>query len=113
MKFPRVDLYVEGYQTREVAVTGAVQKPGRYDIANRDESIIDMIGRAGGTDFGFRTESNLVLEAHSTRSPERTSIRLGLYHTMHRGRAILSHCPGRRDTSFSASLIDPASPVRR
>jgi protein involved in polysaccharide export with SLBB domain len=48
MKFPRVDLYVEGYQTREVAVTGAVQKPGRYDIANRDESIIDMIGRAGG-----------------------------------------------------------------
>jgi protein involved in polysaccharide export with SLBB domain len=48
MKFPRVDLYVEGYQTREVAVTGAVQKPGRYDIANRNESIIDMIGRAGG-----------------------------------------------------------------
>jgi protein involved in polysaccharide export with SLBB domain len=48
MKYPRVDLYVEGYQTREVAVTGAVQKPGRYDIANRNESIIDMIGRAGG-----------------------------------------------------------------
>ena len=48
MKFPRVDLYVEGYQTREVAVTGAVQKPGRYDLPNRNESIIDMIGRAGG-----------------------------------------------------------------
>ena len=48
MRYPRVELYVEGYQTREVAVTGAVQKPGRYDLPNRDESIIDMIGRAGG-----------------------------------------------------------------
>jgi polysaccharide export outer membrane protein len=48
MKYPRVDLFVESYQTREVAVTGAVQKPGRYDVPNRNESIIDMIGRAGG-----------------------------------------------------------------
>ncbi|HVB80536.1 MAG TPA: polysaccharide biosynthesis/export family protein [Candidatus Binataceae bacterium] len=48
MKYPRVDLFVESYQTREVAVTGAVQKPGRYDLPNRDESILDMIGRAGG-----------------------------------------------------------------
>jgi len=48
MKYPRVDLYVDGYQTREVAVTGAVQKPGRYDLSNRNESIVDMIGRAGG-----------------------------------------------------------------
>jgi polysaccharide biosynthesis/export protein len=42
MNYPRVDLYVEGYQTR------AVQKPGQYDLPNRNESIIDMIGRAGG-----------------------------------------------------------------
>jgi polysaccharide biosynthesis/export protein len=48
MRYPRVDLFVENYQTREVAVTGAVQKPGRYDLSNRNESIIDMIGRAGG-----------------------------------------------------------------
>lgn len=48
MRYPRVDLFVETYQTREVAVTGAVQKPGRYDLPNRNESIIDMIGRAGG-----------------------------------------------------------------
>jgi polysaccharide export outer membrane protein len=48
MRYPRVELYVEGYEAREVAVTGAVQKPGRYDLPNRDVSIIDMIGRAGG-----------------------------------------------------------------
>ena len=49
MKYPRVELFVKRYQTREVAVTGAVQKPGRYDLANMDQSILDMIGRAGGT----------------------------------------------------------------
>jgi polysaccharide biosynthesis/export protein len=48
MKYPRVDLFVQRYQTRQVAVTGAVQKPGRYTLANMDQSILDMIGRAGG-----------------------------------------------------------------
>jgi protein involved in polysaccharide export with SLBB domain len=48
MKYPRVDLYVEGYQTREVAVTGAVNKPGRFDVSDKDQSILDMISRAGG-----------------------------------------------------------------
>lgn len=48
MKYPRVDLFVKRYQTREVAVTGAVQKPGRYDLANMNQSILDLIGRAGG-----------------------------------------------------------------
>ncbi len=48
MKYPRVDLFVERYQAREVFVSGAVQKPGRYDLANLDQSITDMIGRAGG-----------------------------------------------------------------
>lgn len=48
MKYPRVDLFVKRYQARDVAVTGAVQKPGRYDLANMNQSILDMIGRAGG-----------------------------------------------------------------
>jgi polysaccharide export outer membrane protein len=48
MKYPRVDLFVEQYQTREVAVVGAVQKAGLYDLANSNQSLMDMIGRAGG-----------------------------------------------------------------
>lgn len=48
MKYPRVDLFVKRYQTREVAVTGAVQKPGTYTLANMDQSVLEMIGRAGG-----------------------------------------------------------------
>lgn len=48
MKYPRVDLFVDRYQTREVAVIGAVQKPGEYVLPDMNESIIEMIGRAGG-----------------------------------------------------------------
>ena len=48
MKFPRVELFVERYQARDVAVVGAVQKPGMYDLANPNESIINVIGIAGG-----------------------------------------------------------------
>lgn len=48
MKFPRVELFVERYQARDVAVMGAVQKPGLYDLVNSDQSIMDVIGLAGG-----------------------------------------------------------------
>lgn len=48
MKYPRVDLFVDRYQTREVAVIGAVQKPGEYVLPDMNESIMEMIGRAGG-----------------------------------------------------------------
>ena len=48
VKFPRVELFVERYQARDVAVMGAVQKPGLYDLRNSTVSIIDVIGQAGG-----------------------------------------------------------------
>jgi protein involved in polysaccharide export with SLBB domain len=48
MKFPRVELFVERYQARDVAVIGAVQKPGLYALTKSTLSIIDVIGLAGG-----------------------------------------------------------------
>jgi len=48
VKFPRVELFVERYQARDVAVMGAVQKPGLYDLRNSGVSIMDVIGEAGG-----------------------------------------------------------------
>jgi polysaccharide export outer membrane protein len=52
MKNPRVELFVENYRSRGVAVIGAVQKPGTYDMANDADSLIDMIGLAGGLSPG-------------------------------------------------------------
>jgi protein involved in polysaccharide export with SLBB domain len=48
MKNPRVELFVENYRSRGVAVMGAVQKPGNYDMADERDSVVDMIGLAGG-----------------------------------------------------------------
>ena len=48
MKHPRLELYVERYRSRGVAVTGAVQKPGVYDLASAGDSLSDMIAMAGG-----------------------------------------------------------------
>ena len=73
MRYPRVDLFVETYQTREVAVTGAVQKPGRYDVPNRNESIIDMIGRAGGMTSDSAQEVIFVPANFDEKSEEKTA----------------------------------------
>jgi protein involved in polysaccharide export with SLBB domain len=48
MKHPRVELYVENYRSRGVAVTGAVQKPGSYDMSDNGDSLMEMISLAGG-----------------------------------------------------------------
>jgi polysaccharide export outer membrane protein len=48
MKEPRLEMYVERYRSREVAVEGAVQKPGVYDLASFGDSLNDMIAMAGG-----------------------------------------------------------------
>jgi polysaccharide export outer membrane protein len=48
MKEPRVEMYVVQYRSRGVAVAGAVQKPGVYDLATFGDSLNDMIAMAGG-----------------------------------------------------------------
>lgn len=48
VKDPQVDIFVQQYHNRQVAVLGMVRKPGLYTIASRADTIQDMIGRAGG-----------------------------------------------------------------
>jgi polysaccharide export outer membrane protein len=55
MRDPQVDVFVKHYQSREVAVAGMVQKPGLYTVISRSDTILDMIGRAGGMTEGAST----------------------------------------------------------
>ena len=48
MKEPRLELYVEHYRSRGVAVAGAVQRPAIYDLASFGDSLGDVIAMAGG-----------------------------------------------------------------
>jgi polysaccharide export outer membrane protein len=48
MNEPQVNVFVREYRSRQVAVTGAVQKPGLYDLTSGKNTILDLIGLAGG-----------------------------------------------------------------
>jgi protein involved in polysaccharide export with SLBB domain len=48
VKDPEVDIFVKQYNSRQVAVTGMVNKPGLYTLNSRNDTIMEMIGRAGG-----------------------------------------------------------------
>jgi polysaccharide export outer membrane protein len=45
---PRVSIFVKEYHSRQVAVLGAVAKPGLYGLNSGADTILDMISSAGG-----------------------------------------------------------------
>jgi polysaccharide biosynthesis/export protein len=49
---PRVSLFVKEYRSRQVAVLGAVFKPGLYSPTTGADTILDMISQAGGITSG-------------------------------------------------------------
>jgi polysaccharide export outer membrane protein len=49
MRDPQVRLFVREFHSRQVAVIGAVQKPGLYSLTSSADTILSMISRAGGT----------------------------------------------------------------
>jgi len=48
MHRPQVGLFVREYRSRQVAVIGAVTKPGLYTLASGADTILDMLAAAGG-----------------------------------------------------------------
>ncbi|MGH7774688.1 MAG: polysaccharide biosynthesis/export family protein [Candidatus Binatia bacterium] len=49
---PLILTFVKEYRSRQVAVLGAVAKPGLYGLNSAADSILDMISRAGGISPG-------------------------------------------------------------
>ena len=45
---PQVDIFVREYRSRQVAVIGAVAKPGLYRLASEADTLLDMLSQAGG-----------------------------------------------------------------
>jgi len=67
VKDPQADIFVKEYASRQVAVTGMVNKPGLYTLNSRDDTIMEMIGRPGGmTD---QAGSSRISEADSRGGP--------------------------------------------
>ena len=53
MRDPQVSLFVREFRSRQVAVIGAVQKPGLYSLTGSGDSILSMVSQAGGMSGGF------------------------------------------------------------
>jgi polysaccharide export outer membrane protein len=49
---PRVAIFVKEYHSRQVAVLGAVFKPGLYSMNSGTDTILDMLSQAGGITTG-------------------------------------------------------------
>jgi polysaccharide export outer membrane protein len=45
---PRVHLFVREYHSRQVAILGAVSRPGLYNLATETDTLLDMLALAGG-----------------------------------------------------------------
>ena len=62
-KSPRVHVFVRQYASRNVQVMGMVSQPGTYPLHTSSESILTVLGRAGGTKgmAGERAAERVVL----------------------------------------------------
>lgn len=58
VKDPDVNLFVKEYKSRQVAVVGMVNRPGLYSLNSRSDTVLDLIGRAGGMN---ERSSNVVM----------------------------------------------------
>jgi polysaccharide export outer membrane protein len=52
MHHPRVTVFTREYRSRQVAVLGAVEKPGLYMLASGSDTVLDMLSLAGGLKEG-------------------------------------------------------------
>jgi polysaccharide biosynthesis/export protein len=57
---PPISLFVKEYGSRQVAVVGAVEKPGLYTLMSASDTLMKMISKAGGTTKDAASEIVLV-----------------------------------------------------
>ncbi|MGE0822310.1 MAG: polysaccharide biosynthesis/export family protein [Candidatus Binatia bacterium] len=57
---PQINLFVREYRSRQVAVIGAVEKPGLYTLASGADTILDMLSLAGGMKADAAPRINLI-----------------------------------------------------
>jgi polysaccharide export outer membrane protein len=60
MHSPQINLLVREYRSRQVAVVGAVEKPGLYNLASTTDTILDVLSLAGGMKADAAPRINLI-----------------------------------------------------
>jgi len=68
MRDPQISLFVKEFRSRQVAVIGAVQKPGLYNLASSADTVLGMISQAGGVTAAGAAERILFIPAEPVDS---------------------------------------------
>jgi polysaccharide export outer membrane protein len=68
MRNPQISLFVKEFRSRQVAVIGAVQKPGLYNLASSADTVLGMISQAGGVTAAGAAERILFIPAEPVES---------------------------------------------
>ena len=112
VKDPQVEIFVKDYFGRDVAVVGAVPKPGLYDLTSPGDTLLDALNRAGGmTDRNAGTI--ILIPANSTDARKRIKL----------ARAMLSgsaapaedetdHVSTRQGPAVAANAAEAAGPAQ-
>lgn len=66
---PQVNVFIAEYKSQQVAVTGAVQRPGLYPLPRDRRTILDMIAEAGGLTKESGGVIELIPAESGTHSP--------------------------------------------
>jgi len=64
---PQVTVFIKEYESKKVAVTGAVKKPGTYEMLGR-KTLLEMISMAGGLDKDLGREIFIFRETAQGRT---------------------------------------------
>jgi len=67
VKNPQVSVFIREYQSRMVAVIGAVENPGMYELVGR-QNLLQMISKAGGIKENASSQLFVLREAESGES---------------------------------------------
>jgi polysaccharide biosynthesis/export protein len=68
MRNAQISLFVKEFRSRQVAVLGAVQKPGLYNLASSADTVLGMISQAGGVTAAGAAERILFIPAEPVDS---------------------------------------------
>jgi polysaccharide biosynthesis/export protein len=99
---PQVDVFVREYHSRQVAVVGAVKAPGLVQLSGgTQQTVLDMLTRAGGTDANAADEIVLLPGVPGASSPD-----INIAGPTTSSAATTDSSSGSKPTA-----VDPGSPV--
>lgn len=74
---PHVSVQVKEFRSKNVVILGAVKNPGRFSLESQ-ESLLDILSRAGGVDFAKGGSKATVMRMESNSEGLRNRIAIGI-----------------------------------